>query len=129
MAFSLILSALLAAQPLNCTDPESQAEMNMCARADFERADADLNTAYQAAIEEARRVDAGIDRSWDTRSGHEEELRAAQRAWVAFRDSWCTYVGYQEARGGSMEPLSFNACRALVTRERARQLRNAVSVE
>jgi uncharacterized protein YecT (DUF1311 family) len=51
-------------------------------------------------------------------------LRDAQRAWVTFRDAHCTLQGYNDARGGSMEPMSFNICRASVTRERTAQLRD-----
>ena len=46
----------------------------------------------------------------------------AQRAWLIFRDAHCTVEGY-EARGGSMEPMVYNGCRARITRERTAQLR------
>ena len=41
----------------NCTDPQNQAEMNICARIDFQRADMDLNAAYRTAIAAAQASD------------------------------------------------------------------------
>jgi uncharacterized protein YecT (DUF1311 family) len=83
-------------------------EMNACAALDFERADAELNIAYRAAIAGQRAGDREIDRSYDTRATGEAKLREAQRAWSVFR---------------SMEPMIYEGCRARLTRERTTQLR------
>ena len=112
----------------NCNDPQNQMEMNFCAEIDFERADLELNQVWREAIAEAQRFDrerSDEDRRADTRPGYEAVLRAAQRAWITFRDQHCTWQGYQEARGGSMEPMSYNGCRTRVTRQRIEQLREA----
>ncbi|HEV7658742.1 MAG TPA: lysozyme inhibitor LprI family protein [Allosphingosinicella sp.] len=117
--------ALLAAQApqWNCADPQTQSEMNACARIDFERADAELNTEYRAAHAHARASDREESRiEGDDRPGDEATLREAQRAWVAFRDAHCRLEGY-EARGGTMEPMVYESCRAEVTRARIAQLR------
>ena len=121
----IVLAAAAAMQPPppDCGNADNQAEMNMCAARDFEMADRELNIAYQEAIAGARADDVELDREFDKRPGSEEVLRQGQRAWVTFRDAHCTLVGYQEARGGSMEPLSFNSCRASMTRARTAQLR------
>ena len=58
----------------------------------------------------------------DQRPTTEAVLRQAQRAWLTFRDAQCTYEGYGEARGGSMEPMVYSGCRARLTRERIAQL-------
>ena len=122
-----IAIALLAAQEpqWNCPDPQTQSEMNACAAIDFERADAELNAAYRAAIAHARASDRDpLSRppEGDERPGEEASLREAQRAWIAFRDAHCRLQGY-EARGGSMEPMIYDGCRAEVTRARTAQLR------
>jgi uncharacterized protein YecT (DUF1311 family) len=118
--------ALLAAQepPWNCADPQTQMEMNACAQIDFERADAELNRDYRAAIAHARASDreSGGRMEGDDRPGDEATLREAQRAWVAFRDAHCRLEGY-EARGGTMEPMLYSACREALTRARTAQLR------
>lgn len=118
--------ALLAAQPgaapeWNCADPRAQNEMNACAAIDFERADAALNAAWRGLIAGAREADREIDRRHDRRPTGEAKLREAQRAWLVFRDSHCTYEAY-ESRGGSMEPMLYHGCRAALTRARIRQL-------
>jgi uncharacterized protein YecT (DUF1311 family) len=118
--------ALLAAQPSpaqewHCDNPQAQMEMNACAAIDFERADAELNAEYRRAIASARVADREFDDAGDRRPGDEATLREAQRAWVAFRDAQCRLEGY-EARGGSMEPMLYEGCRARLTRARIRQL-------
>lgn len=120
-----LIALLLAAQPApewNCGDPQVQQEMNYCAGIDFQRADAELNAAWGEALAAARAADAEFDREYDRRPGYEEVLREAQTAWAAFRDAHCTWQGYQEARGGSMEPLVYEGCRAALTRARIREL-------
>lgn len=110
------------AREFHCDDPQNQMEMNVCAGLDFERADAELNAAWRVAIADARAADAELDRRYDQRPTTEAKLREAQRAWLVFRDAHCTVQGYDEARGGSMEPMVYGACRARLTRERTAQL-------
>ena len=127
-----ILLALAAAQlpaenARNCDDPQSQSEMNLCASSDFERADDELNALWPQVMEAVRRMDlqSGLD---DGRPSGQGRLLAAQRAWISFRDAWCLVVGYQ-SRGGSMEPMLYNGCRARLTRERIEQLRNDIPLD
>ena len=110
------------AREYGCPDPDSQLAMNMCAQLDFERADADLNRVWREEIASAQQADRELDRATDRRPTSEAVLRQAQRAWIIFRDAQCTYEGYGEARGGSMEPMVFSGCRARLTRERIVQL-------
>jgi uncharacterized protein YecT (DUF1311 family) len=123
LALALQTSFDARAREYHCTAPEtqSQLEMNMCAELDFERADLDLNRVYREEVESARQADREIERS-DQRATSEAVLRQAQRAWLTFRDAQCTYEGYGEARGGSMEPMVYSACRSRLTRERIAQL-------
>lgn len=121
-----LLTALLATQSAgeaewNCADPRAQNEMNACAAIDFESADAALNDAWRELIAGAREADREIDRRYDRRPTSEARLREAQRAWLVFRDSHCSYESY-ESRGGSMEPMLYQGCRAALTRARIRQL-------
>jgi uncharacterized protein YecT (DUF1311 family) len=102
--------------------------MNYCAGQDFERADAELNTAYRTAIAGAQEADREYARvtqgneGRDSGPGEEASLREAQRAWVAFRDAHCQGESY-EARGGSMQPMLYQGCRATLTRARTAELR------
>ena len=120
-ALALIASAQAADEP-NCDDPQNQAEMNLCAALDFQAQDAELNRVWAEAIEAARQADREINREFDTRPTEEEMLRQSQRAWITFRDAHCTVEGYREARGGSMETMVYEGCRARLTEERIAQL-------
>ena len=125
----LALAALAALQTPwqdhHCDDPQNQADMNACAAIDFEAADAELNAVWSEVIAGAREMDAEINREFDQAPTSEQVLREAQRAWIVFRDAQCTYEGH-EARGGSMESMIYNGCRARLTRERTAQLRGPV---
>ncbi|MDT9598210.1 lysozyme inhibitor LprI family protein [Sphingosinicella rhizophila] len=122
----LILAAVATAQTPyeehHCDEPMAQQDMNACAQLDFEAADKELNLLWRDVIGAARQADKGLDRNDDTRPTHEAALRAAQRAWIQFRDAHCTYEGY-EMRGGSMEPMLYSGCRARLTRARIAELK------
>jgi uncharacterized protein YecT (DUF1311 family) len=122
LALTLQASTDTQAPEPRCPDAQTQLDMNFCAERDFERADAELNRVYRQAIDGARQDDGGIS-AGDHRPTAQAVLREAQRAWVTFRDAQCTFEGYAEARGGSMEPMVEALCRARLTRERTAQLR------
>jgi uncharacterized protein YecT (DUF1311 family) len=129
LAFQSSTAALDAeARENHCNDPQNQAEMNICAGIDFQRADNDLNAAYRVVIAAARANDRefrAMGTTGDTRPGYEAVLRAAQRAWVTYREQHCTWTGYNEARGGSMEAMIYGGCMATVTRARIEELRGS----
>lgn len=119
---SLILALALAAAPAElCSMDGPQQDMNQCAYQRFVAADKDLNAIWPKAVASAKESDKQRDVQYDSRPGDFETLRAAQRAWVTFRDAHCTMEGYQ-ARGGSMEPMLYNLCRETLTRNRISQL-------
>ncbi len=121
MISPIFASLLLTAQPLNCTDPQTQADMNQCAGRDAAEADADLNLIYKEVVAHYEQM----DRDSESTEGV-KRLRAAQRAWVAFRDAQCSLAGY-EALGGSMETLLVAGCEAELTKRRAAELRMMLS--
>lgn len=106
----------------HCDAPQVQMDMNACAGLEFERADAELNRIWPGVVAEARAADREVNHDADNRGGSETYLRAAQRAWLVYREQHCIYSGMSEARGGSMEPMSYEGCRTLVTRARIREL-------
>jgi len=116
---------LLAAQPLDCEDPRNQAEMNECAALAFQDADVALNETWADVLAHVRAADREGAPGFDDRPDGETMLRRAQRAWVTFRDAHCTVAGY-EARGGTMESMVYDGCRAQATRERIEQLRGLI---
>lgn len=122
----LCICALLASADMSisqepaadCSNPQTQFELNFCAGQDFKDADVKLNAEYKIQRDEMRRRDA--DASEPTK-GAEQALIEAQRAWVTYRDAHCISYGFQ-FRGGSMEPMQVAACKADLTRERTKEL-------
>ncbi len=103
---------------IDCANAMVQMEMTFCAEQDWIAADADLNAAWAPAMARMRALDEGQPAEL---KGAADALRAAQRAWVSYRDLACTAEGYQ-MRGGSAEPMVIYACRARLTKARTEEL-------
>ena len=86
----------------------TQRALNECAWQKYRAADAEMQRVY--------RTIAAAD------SSRGSTLRAAQDAWLRFRDAQCAYVG-AAYEGGSLEPLQHGACLEALTRARTKQLR------
>ena len=113
------ISMPVAAQEPNCKEPQTQADMTICAGKDYEKADKELNVAYQ----KLRKLLIERDKAADADGkGATDALVTAQRAWVAFRDANCALAGFR-ARGGSMEPMLISSCLAETSGKRAEELR------
>jgi uncharacterized protein YecT (DUF1311 family) len=103
----------------DCTDPQDQNTMTLCAGLDYDKADKELNALWpsiKASAEENDKSASAED------GGYVKALMASQKAWLAFRDAECTWQGFQ-AHGGSMEPMLVNGCLAAVTKDRIKQLK------
>ena len=113
-ALSLALAPAAQAQ----TRPElvgpSQRDMNEQAATRLEMANHALNQVYGKLMAAA---------SPDGRN----RLRAAQRAWVTFRDLDCD--ARSGARGGSFHPASVAQCLEAVTDERTRTLQSELDCQ
>ena len=123
---SLLIALMIAqagtAAAGGCKSPVTQMDMNICSDRDFQAADRELNAQWSLTTAQMRDLDSEPRPSGDRRSGYFDQLRAAQRLWISFRDAHCASEGYQ-ARGGSMEPMLVSGCRATLTRARTLQLR------
>lgn len=125
LALATLCAPAALAQPgreLSCTDPQFQAEMNMCAEADFKAADAEMTAAYNTAIAQFRDQDAAFADEGPDYVGAEKLLAAAQRSWAINRDDFC---GARSLTffGGSMRPTVHYSCLAMLTRSRTEELR------
>jgi uncharacterized protein YecT (DUF1311 family) len=94
-----------------CPEAHTQLDMNQCADAQYRKADAELNRAYQ----QLARASGGPD----------AKLKAAQLAWLKFRDAECDYEASQY-EGGSIMPMVYSFCLRDVTAARTKQLRDAL---
>lgn len=105
---ALCIAALPAAAA--CGPDSNQMELTECAGASFNAADANLNQRYKSILD---RLDGQPDKA--------ELLRAAQRAWITFRDAECAFATSGVA-GGSIEPMVDAECRTRLTTERTEAL-------
>lgn len=83
--------------------------MNECAAEAYKRADAELNALYDQIVNRLK----GENDLAKTRGA----LVSAQRAWIAYRDAQCAFVGSAVA-GGSIQPTIVASCLAELTSKR-----------
>jgi uncharacterized protein YecT (DUF1311 family) len=93
---------------------QTQQEMNREAAADFAKADAALNKLYTKVL-------AALD------DEGKKKLKAAQRAWVVFRDAEADLQADTEARGGTLAPLIYDSTRTTLTNERIKTFKEMLA--
>ena len=114
----------------NCADPQSNLEMKMCASANLTKAEAELNGAFERALQAATRQYESVrrDPGFEKMPNMPDELRKVERVWEAFRDANC---GYQNLvyYGGSMASLAVIGCRLDLTKARIKELNDLVDAK
>jgi uncharacterized protein YecT (DUF1311 family) len=95
---------------------QTQAEMTQEAINDFRKADAALNVAYGKAK-------AALDEEGQAK------LKAAQRAWIVFRDAQADLEADTTARGGTMAPLIIYTTKKQLTEDRTSELEELVKTK
>lgn len=120
----LLLTALTALardtqSDIDCANASSTVELNFCAGEEFEKADAELNKAYQKAL--AAIPGLAGDKPFDAKSW-ENALRASQRAWLAFRDAECDQHVPMFWSGGTGTSSAVIGCKTQKTRARTQEL-------
>jgi uncharacterized protein YecT (DUF1311 family) len=119
LALALVIAAMpLAATAQDCDNAVDQQTMNLCAHATWEAADAELNRAYQQAMDFMESIDADLPMD---EQGAAKALRDAQRAWINFRDLACQAEGYL-MQGGSAQPMIISGCMTTLTQQRTTSL-------
>lgn len=106
VAILLVLQGLDAkGQAQDCENPFDQATMTECAARALQESDARLNHVYWSLTDQ-------VDDEERAR------LRAAERAWISYRDKQCAFetAGWE---GGSAYPMLLAACRDELTRAQA----------
>ena len=81
-------------------------QMVECLKAKTAQWDKRLNAAYQKALQDAQ-------------PAQRDQLRAAQRLWIQYRDANCLYYGLGE---GTIARLDAGECMRSMTEARAREL-------
>jgi uncharacterized protein YecT (DUF1311 family) len=115
-SYGLLPLAAEAAQ-VNCFDKaQTQADLNSCAGEEYAAADAELNRVYKQILEKYRDEPKFI-----------AKLRAAQRAWLTYRDAELDakfpHADEKSVYYGSIFPMCDSQYKAGLTRERVAKLR------
>jgi uncharacterized protein YecT (DUF1311 family) len=116
--FALIVTSAFCQSA--ATDPcwktaMAQSELNHCAALDAREADTELNHVYQDLLAKLKGNDTAT-----------KKLRAAQKAWLVFRDAHLQELYPAEdkqAEYGSMFPMCYSQVATAMTRDRTAQLR------
>lgn len=115
------------AKPDPCEKASTQAEMNDCYGAEYQKEDARLNRVYRKVMEYLQRdlaqagSDQGLKQSAQTAI---DDLKAAELAWIKYRDLQCEAAG-QQYEGGTMRPMIHSVCMAMVTEHRVQEIKQA----
>ena len=115
LAIALIAFAVPAhagdADGIDCKNAMVQRDLNICADKDYQVADKKLNAVY------AKITAALGDENYKTK------LKAAERAWMAYRDTECVFET-AENEGGSIYPMEYSGCLTKLTNARTKQLQS-----
>ena len=120
MKFPYIIAAVLMAAPAlagdnaDCGKAVTQFDMNQCADKDFQAADKTLNEVYKKVVA--------------AQEGDSTKLKAAQRAWITFRDAECSFE-IADNEGGTIYPMMYSMCLTKVTKARIAQFNAYLACE
>lgn len=103
------------AQDLDCENASDQATMDECANRSYRASDAKLNKTYRAL--ERKVSPAGLSK-----------LKAAQRAWLTYRDAQCAFNA-AGTEGGSIHPMVLSMCLDALTTAQTEQLDSQLNCE
>jgi len=98
---------------------DTTAGQSACLQAETAVWDRKLNALWPGILAAARAADAA-DEGAD--GGNAAALRAAQRAWIAFRDAECAWT-YQRWSGGTIRTLMAGSCQLELTARRVLDFR------
>ncbi|MGY2460821.1 lysozyme inhibitor LprI family protein [Vreelandella sulfidaeris] len=110
IVIGLLVSSSFAYAGDRCDNATTQAELTECSAQAYHTADDALNEAYQVLVDQLSNNVASL-----------EKLRAAQRAWIGFRDAECAFES-SAVEGGSAQPMIRNRCLESVTQARTQTL-------
>ncbi|MGE5266869.1 MAG: lysozyme inhibitor LprI family protein [Deltaproteobacteria bacterium] len=111
----------------DCSEALSTVEMNNCAGAEFEKADAELNRVYAKALAAVPGL-ATDETPFDAKSW-EASLRASQRTWLAFRDAECEEHVAKFWGGGTGATVDILGCKTEKTEQRTKELKQRYEIE
>ena len=93
---------------VNCSTATTQIDMEQCATAALNKADAELNQTY-------------VDYRNQLDREHQNQIRDVQLAWIKYRDLSCKYA--TSSTGGSAHGLALQTCLSDKTLQRTQELK------
>ena len=114
-------------KPDPCANAMTQMEMNVCSANEAQKADEHLNRVYGNAMENLQRelTQAGTDLAQMKYSQTAiDDLKAAETAWIKYRDLNCKAAG-QQFEGGTIRPSVENMCMSTTTDHRIQEIKQA----
>lgn len=126
-------ATLVRAQtPDPCATAITQLDIDTCYAQQWKMTDLSLNHTYRATVlalehelDDARKHSDNDQLSLD--SAAIADLKAAQDAWIKYRDLHCKAAG-QQVQGGSIQPFVISQCMTLVTQHRIEEIRAAYAI-
>jgi uncharacterized protein YecT (DUF1311 family) len=120
-AVAIGMADTAVAEDIDCNNATSTIEMNYCGEQEYLKADAELNSLYKTIVDglDSRAGDSGSDvGAW------KDALKAAQRAWVDFKQKDCgELIGYEWGGGTGAGPATYG-CLVEKTKTRIRELKD-----
>ena len=115
--FLMLFCAAVFAEKKSCHETaNTQLDMDVCAASDFERADKELNEVYKEILKRYHNSPQFL-----------KSLKAAQQAWLVFRDAHLKMIYPLEKDPktdyGSVFPMCWATTEADITFARAKELR------
>ncbi len=107
---------------VDCKNPMTQSDMNICADQDYREADKALNAQWAAIKPIVKEWDETL-KSVGMVPTAEASLLKAQRAWIDYRDGQCD-TAEASVQGGTMAPTIYSSCMADLTRKRTEELKS-----
>ena len=98
----------IPASALDCKQPKTQTDMNMCAAAELERETSAINKTYGA-------LRAKLNPQ------QQQQLKEVQLAWIKFKDSACNFEA-SGVDGGSLQSMVLSNCLTTKTKVRNKEL-------
>jgi uncharacterized protein YecT (DUF1311 family) len=112
-----------------CDQAQSQMELNQCSGQQYRKADDRLNAVYRKALDfmqkdlsDARAHGDADEEKYNLAAI--EKLKAADKAWIQYRDLHCDAARHQVG-GGSMSPMVWAFCMTGTTQHRIGELKDA----
>jgi uncharacterized protein YecT (DUF1311 family) len=121
------------AQQSPCDLATTQLDMNQCSSEQYGKADVRLNALYTKLTRWLEKEKAADQPKRGTgRKEHNQtaiqKLRAAERAWVQYRDLHCD-AARDQFEGGSMSPMVWSDCMTKITEHRIDELKDAYGAD